>query len=73
MTLKLRASYAISITTDDGNNGTFSKDFTIEIRGDSILSINELYNLTEILPIFVEEVFTLTINHPFKGQVEMII
>ena len=71
--LETKASYAISITTDDGNNGTFSKDFTIEIRGDSILSINELYNLTEILPIFVEEVFTLTINHPFKGQVEMII
>ena len=71
--LETKASYAISITADDGNNGTFSKDFTIEIRGDSILSINELYNITEILPIFVEEVFTLTMNHPFKGKVEMII
>ena len=71
--LETKASYAISITADDGNNGTFSKDFTIEIRGDNILSINELYNITEILPIFVEEVFTLTMNHPFKGKVEMII
>ena len=70
-----KSTYRITITTSDGKRGVLSQDFTIEVtdidEADNTLSIDELSESVEILPVIVKDVFTLTIEHPIKGEVKV--
>ena len=70
-----KSTYRITITTSDGKRGVLSQDFTIEVtdidESDNTLSIDELSESVEILPVIVKDVFTLTIEHPIKGEVKV--
>ena len=67
--------YIIQITTDDGKGGIFTKEFMIiitdEDEGENTLSIDGLLESVEILPVIVEDVFTLKMDHSFKGEVQL--
>ena len=53
----------------------FTKEFTIIITNEdeeeNTLSIDGLLESVEILPVVVEDVFTLKIDHSFKGEVQL--
>ena len=70
-----KSTYRITITTSDGKRGVLSQDFTIEVtdidEADNTLSVDELSESVEILPVIVKDVFTLTIEHPIKGEVKV--
>ena len=70
-----KSTYRITITTSDGKRGVLSQDFTIMVtdidEADNTLSIDELSESVEILPVIVKDVFTLTIEHPIKGEVKV--
>ena len=67
--------YTIQITTNDGKGGIFTKEFMIiitdEDEGENTLSIDGLLESVEILPVVVEDVFTLKMDHSFKGEVQL--
>ena len=70
-----KSTYRITVTTSDGKRGVLSQDFTIMVTDvdeeDNTLSIDELSESVEILPVIVKDVFTLTIEHPIKGEVKV--
>ena len=67
-----QSSYSLSITTNDGNGGSFDKEFTItvnDVKEDGALSINEVDHLVQVLPVFVKDKCALNIEHAFIGKV----
>ena len=73
--MKQNQLIVLPITTSDGKRGVLSQDFTIMVtdvdEADNTLSIDELSESVEILPVIVKDVFTLTIEHPIKGEVKV--
>ena len=67
--------YTIQITTNDGKGRDFTKGFTIIITNEdeeeNTLSIDGLLESVEILPVVVEDAFTLKMDHSFKGEVQL--
>ena len=70
-----KSTYHITVTTNDGRGGSVSQDFTITVididKEENTLSIDELSESVEILPVIVKDVFKLTIEHPIKGEVQV--
>ena len=70
-----KSTYRITVTTNDGRGGIVSQDFTITVididKEENPLSVDELSESVEILPVIVKDVFNLTIDHLFKGEVKV--